>query len=105
MSKSNDPADAIGGLVLDVVKIGAWLSWEGGSALYNWMKTPLAVKLQRLTPKEGWGDKIEGVACVSCKTVNERGRTHCFACGQALTDNEDGKTKRFAGKNLLKVLK
>jgi hypothetical protein len=104
MSK-NDPADAIGGAILDVVKIGAWLSWEGGSALYNWMKTPLAVKLQRLTPKEGWGDKIEGVACASCNAVNQSGRAQCFACGQVLTVNEDGRTQRFGGGQVLKALK
>jgi hypothetical protein len=104
MSK-NDSADTVGGLVLDAVKIGAWLTWEGGSALYNLMKIPLAVKLQRLTPKEKWGDMIEGVTCDSCNAVNERGKAHCFDCGQALTVNEDGKTKRFSGKNLLKVWK
>ena len=105
MSKNNDAGDALGGLVLDVVKIGAWLSWEGGSALYNWMKTPLAVQLQRLTPKEGWGDKIEGVTCLSCNKVNQNSRTHCFACGQGLTINEGSKTQRFNGGQVFKVLK
>ena len=105
MSKNNDAVDVLNDMVWGAIKGGVALTLIGGEALYNWMKTPLAVKLQRLTPKEGWGDKIEGVACASCNAVNQSGRVQCFACGQVLTVNEDGRTQRFGGGQVLKALK
>lgn len=74
--------DAIGQIVLDVIKGVLWVTMMLVVGLYNLLKTPPLKKLQRLTPKEGWGDKIEGVVCVRCQTENQYGRTHCFACGQ-----------------------
>ena len=57
MSKNNDAVDVLNDMVWGAIKGGVWLTWTGGEALYNWMKTPLAVKLQRLAPKKDGGTR------------------------------------------------
>jgi hypothetical protein len=84
VSRSNDPADVIGGIVFDVIKGLAFLTFAGATWMYNSLKPVPAQQLQKLTPKETWGGVVEEVTCPACGKANEAGISRCYGCGQVL---------------------
>lgn len=84
MSRNSDPADVIGGIVFDIIKGLAFVSFAGVTWMYNSLKPVPAQQLLKLTPKETWGEVVEEVVCPACGKANEAGVSHCYVCGQLL---------------------
>ena len=84
MSRRGDPADILGGIVADMLKmlllgLGFLIAWIWSS----FQKSP-EQKLQELTPTETWGGTVTEIKCPHCGAANEAGTGHCYSCGQVL---------------------
>lgn len=85
MSRRQDPADVLGGIIFDIFKMLFLGLLILIASIWDSFKKSPEQRLQELTPNESWGGRIESVNCSGCGAINEAGTGHCYVCGRVLS--------------------